>query len=490
MQGLTLALASLFTVTPLAGAKPNIVLVLADDMGYGDVRALNPKSGIPTPNLDRLAAGGMTFTDAHSPSAVCTPTRYATLTGRYCWRGRLKRGVLNGYSPPLIEDGRETIGSLLAAEGYHTACIGKWHLGLGFVREGGGQGEGKFGYTRALTDGPHTRGFAYSFVIPASLDFPPYVYIEDGTVTAPPDRVQPAAKFPGFLRRGPIGADFVMEDALDEIVGRAAAYLKARAADKEKPFFLYLPLTSPHKPVLPHARFRGKTKLGPYGDFVAQTDAAVGVVLDALEANGQDEDTLVIYTSDNGSFMFRQPGGGDHIDDETVQAYRPENHTANGVLRGTKADIWEGGHRVPFFARWPARVKPGSSCDHTITHTDIFATCAALAGAGLPEGAGEDSFSLLPLLAGEGAAFDRAPVINHSTNGTFAIRDGGWKLVLGNGSGGRQAPRGKPFGKPYQLYDLSADLGETEDLAGTYPDVVERLARRCEALRQAGRSRS
>ena len=472
-----------------AAKPPNIVFILADDLGYGDVQALNPKSKIPTPNLDRLAKGGMTFTDAHSPSAVCTPTRYGALTGRYCWRSRLKRGVQNGYGPPLIEPGRATVASFLRGKGYNTACVGKWHLGLGFVLRDGAKGKQDFDYTKPLTNGAHTHGFGFSHIIPASLDFPPYVFIRDGKVTAPPDREQPAVGFPGFLRKGPIGADFKMEDALDNIADTAVDYLGTRSLDSTGPFFLYLPLTSPHKPVLPHPRFRGKTEIGPYGDFVHQTDAMVGKVLDALDKHGLADDTLVFFTSDNGSFMHNKPGEPDHVDDEKIQAYRPEHHTANGSLRGTKADVWEAGHRVPFFARWPGKVKAGSKCDKTITHTDLFATCAAIVEAELPNDAAEDSFSWLPLLEGKDAEHKRAPVINHSANGTFAIRDSNWKLVLGNGSGGRQSPRGKPFGKPYELYDLGEDLAEKHNVAAKYPEIVKRLTASCNAIREAGRSR-
>ena len=314
------------------GAATNIVFILADDMGYGDVAALNPDSTIPTPHLDRLAKEGMTFTDAHSGSAVCTPTRYGVLTGRYCWRGRLKRGVLNGYGKPLIEEGRETVGSFLQKQGYATACVGKWHLGLGFVEKTGGQ-ENEFDYAQPLTDGAHTRGFDYSYIIPASLDFPPYVYIKDGKVTGQPDRTQRAQGFPAYLRKGPIGSDFQMEDALDHLLGEATSYIEKRE-NEEKPFFLYFPLTAPHKPVLPHKRFRGKSKLGPYGDFVMQVDATVGGVLEALDETGQTENTLIIYTSDNGSFMYRaEEGEPGHVIDVAEQSYQARHHTANGVYR-------------------------------------------------------------------------------------------------------------------------------------------------------------
>ncbi|MFP6875178.1 MAG: arylsulfatase [Verrucomicrobiales bacterium] len=475
--------------TGYGAEKPNIIFILADDLGFGDVHALNPASRIPTPNLDRLAKEGMCFTDAHSPSAVCTPTRYGVLTGRYCWRSRMKSGVLNGYSKPLIEPGRPTVASFLSKNGYHTACVGKWHLGLGFVQKENPGNKQDFDYSKSLADGAHTRGFDFSYIIPASLDFPPYVYIKNGRVTAAPDREQPATPFPAYLRRGPIGADFIMEDALDHLVDQATGFLASLKVPDKKPFFLYLPLSSPHKPVLPHRRFRGKTNLGPYGDFVHQTDAMVGKVLDALDSNGLTDNTLIFFTSDNGSFMYNKPGAPDHVDDRKVQAFRPGNHTANGSLRGTKADVWEAGHRVPFFARWPGTIKPGSKCEKTITHTDLFATCAALIGADLPGKAAEDSYSWLPLLENREDEFKRAPVINHSANGTFAIRDNDWKLILGNGSGGREAPRGKPFGKPYQLYDLNTDPGEKKNVAKKYPEIVRRLSSRCEAIRAAGHSR-
>lgn len=466
--------------------RPNIVFLLADDMGYGDVQALNPDSEIPTPHLDSLAADGMTFTDAHTPSAVCTPTRYGLLTGRYCWRTRLKRGVLNGYSEPLIQRERITVAEFLQDRGYRTGIVGKWHLGLGWV-----QGDdGEIDFSQPLTDGPHTHGFEFSHIIPASLDFPPYVYIENGEVTAVPESRQPAQPFPAFLREGEIAPDLSMEDVLDHLGQQAADYI-ARSAEGERPFFLYFPLTAPHKPVLPHPRFRGETDLGPYGDFIVQVDATVGMVLEALDAAGEREHTLVIYTSDNGSFMFRldDPEASDHTDDETIQAYRSDSHTANGIFRGTKADIWEGGHHVPFLARWPAEVAPGSEAAETICLTDFFATAADLVNADLPDEAAPDSFSLLPLLRGGTWSTPRAPVIHHSAAGMFAIRDGRWKLVLGNGSGGRETPRGSPFERPYALFDLSADPAEKYDLIDRHPQVARDLEQRCLEIRDAGRSR-
>ena len=457
-----------------AADRPNIIFILADDMGYGDVQALNANSKIPTPNLNRLAAEGMTFTDAHSPSAVCTPTRYATLTGRYSWRSRLKSGVLNGYGTPLIEAERPTVASHLKANGYHTAVIGKWHLGLGFQKDNAG----KWDWSKPLTYSPVDVGFERSLVIPASLDFPPYVYIEGHKITGLPNRKQPGQKFPGFLREGELGSDFSILDCLDVLTAKTAEHIKASAKQK-KPFFLYFPLTAPHKPVLPHPRFEGKSKLGPYGDFVIQVDWTVGQILDAIDEAGIAENTLVFYTSDNGSFMYRETNkeAPAHVKDATVQAYYEGNHTANGPLRGTKADIWEGGHRVPFFARWPKAVKAGSKCDVPICHVDLFATAAAVARTKLPspQAAAPDSFNWLPLLRGTPAKFKRAPVVNHSSAGMFAVREGDWKLILGNGSGGRQQPRGRRFSPPWQLYNLKDDLAETKNAYSTEPEVAARL---------------
>jgi len=463
---------------------PNVILIMADDMGYGDVHALNPDSRIPTPNLDGLARGGMSFTDAHTPSSVCTPTRYGLLTGRYCWRSRLKRGVLNGYSSRLIEPGRQTIGHVMQAAGYHTAIVGKWHLGLGWKKRAG-----ELDFTQAVEDAPNALGFDSSYIIPASLDFPPYVYLRDGRVTDPEVVTQPRQAFPAFLRQGPRSRDLVMEEALDHLTERAAGYIRERASSRQ-PFFLYFPLTAPHKPALPHRRFRGQSGLGDYGDFVTQVDWTVGQVLAAARRAGVEEDTLVIYTSDNGSYMHRydQADKPDHVDDAKIQGYRSERHRANGPLRGTKADVWEAGHRVPFLVRWPGHVAPGTRCSRTICLTDLLATCAELVGAGLRPDIGEDSVSFLPSLRGATPTGVRPPVVHHSAAGMFAIRSGKWKLVAGNGSGGRQRPKGKPFAKPYRLFDLSSDLAEANNVIDQHPEVARRLEASLARLRKDGRS--
>ena len=481
-------------------AKPNVVVILADDLGYGDVQARNPKSTIPTPHLNQLASEGMTFTDAHSPSAVCTPTRYGLMTGRYCWRSKLKRGVLGGYSEPLIEPGRPTIADRLSDAGYSTGAIGKWHLGMSLPmlkqsnRNEEKQGNGWAGdpgvdFAGKITNGPTHHGFDMYYGVTASLDMPPYVWVRDDGFTQLPSIQQPAVKFPHFVRKGPRSKDFIISDVLDRLTEEAVTYIKKNAA-KEQPYFLYMPLTGPHKPTQPHARFRGKTELGEYGDFVHQVDWTVGQVLEAIESTGESDNTIVFFTSDNGSYMYRydEDEKPDHTDNETIQGFRAENHAANAWLRGTKADVWEGGHRVPTFVRWPGKVAAGSLSNATVCHVDIYATIADIAGIKLSKDEAEDSLSWTSIISGD-LNHRGAPVINHSASGMFAIRDGAWKLVAGNGSGGRQQPKGKPFAGPFELYDLEADIAETTNVAKEHPEVVKQLTAKLEQIRSSGRSR-
>ena len=369
-------------------ATPNVVLILADDLGWGDVGAMHPASAIRTPHIDRLADEGMRFVDAHSPSGVCTPTRYALLTGRYTWRTRLTRGVLGGYSPPLLEPDRPTLGTLLQAQGYRTAAIGKWHLGMDLPyldptaeRSEPWEGDPGIDFGGVITDSPVHHGFDEYFGVSASLDMAPYVYIRDDRFTALPTHEQPAVPFPYFIRHGPRADDFVIDEVLDRLVEEAVGFID-RSAQTGDPFFLYFPLTAPHKPTQPHERFRGGTGLGEYGDFVAQVDDAVGQVLAALDRSGAGDETLVIFTSDNGSYMYRRDDAApDHVDDPSIQAYRVGRHRSNADWRGTKADIWEGGHRVPFVARWPGVVEPGSESTATVVHADLYATLADIVGA-------------------------------------------------------------------------------------------------------------
>lgn len=461
-------LAALLSSTPAfaQAVQPNIVYILADDLGYGDVQCLNPQRGkIATPHIDRMAAQGMIFTDAHSGSSVCSPTRYGILTGRYSWRSRLQSGVLNGYGTPLIPAERLTVPALLKQHGYATACIGKWHLGMDIDKNNP---------SPVIGNGPTARGFDMYFGISASLDMPPFAFIEGDRFT------EPLTATKTWLRAGPAGEKFEAVDVLPTFTRKAVEYVTNQAAARA-PFFLYLPLTSPHTPILPAKEWQGKSNLGAYGDFVMQTDWAVGEVLAAVEKAGVSGSTLVILTSDNGC---SKAAGIDELE--------KNGHFPSADLRGSKADIFEGGHRVPFVVRWPDRVKAGSVSAQTVCLTDLMATCAEIVGAKLPDNAGEDSFSILPVLTGT----DRAPVhevvVHHSINGSFAIRQGKWKLELCADSGGWSAP--KPGSKEArglpqdQLYDLSADRAEAANLHAEYPDIVTRLTKRLENIIADGRS--
>lgn len=468
-------LLSACSTKPKVPQAPNVVIILADDMGFGDVQALNENSQIPTPNLNRLAEEGVTFTDAHTPSAVCTPTRYGLLTGRYCWRSRLKKGVLNGYGAPLIEKERPTIASLLKSANYKTGIVGKWHLGLGFQKDA----DGKFDFSLPITHSPNDAGFDYSYVIPASLDFPPYIYVQNHEITEFPSEPVEKHDFPAYWRKGERSPEFIMEETLDHLVGKANDYIEENA-NKENPFLLYFPLTAPHKPVLPHKRFKGSTELGPYGDFVHQVDFAVGEVLKKLDELKITENTLVIYTSDNGSFMHRYPAFvEDHVDDETIQGYAANHHTSNGVFRGTKADIFDAGHHVPFFVRWPEKLEAGKKVANTVCLTDVFATLADILNIQPDTGSREDSYSFNELFYGTGSSYSRPPIIHHSSAGMFAIRKGDWKLILGNGSGGRAIPKGKVFQEPYQLFNMKEDIGETVDVISKHPKIAAELEKDC-----------
>lgn len=492
---LAFALCSLCLLVRQADAEtPNVVLILADDMGYGDVQVLNSHSKIPTPNLNRLAADGLTFTDAHTPSAVCTPTRYGLLTGRYCWRTHLKRGVLGGYSKPLIKPDRATIGTMLKRAGYRTGAVGKWHLGMALPlsdknadttvwKENPG-----IDFGGVISDSPIHHGFDYYFGVSASLDMAPYVYVRNDRYTMLPTLTQPAVKFPHFVRKGPRATDFVIDEVLDKLTEEATGFI-AESAKGEKPFFLYMPLTGPHKPTQPHARFKGKTELSEYGDFVHQVDWTVGQVLKSIDDAGIGKNTLVVFTSDNGSYMHRynQSDKKDHTDDDSIQAFRSGNHTANGVLRGTKTDIWEAGHRVPLFARWPGHIDAGAKSNATVCLTDIYATLAEVTEQSLSNDEAEDSVSMIPAIQGQRAGRG-VPIIHHSAGGMFAIRDGDWKLVAGNGSGGREAPRGKPDARPFQLFNLAKDLSEENDVAAAHPEIVKRLTATLMNIRDSGRS--
>ena len=464
------------TPTASTSNQPNIVFILADDMGYGDPGVYNPDSKIPTPYMDQIANEGIRFMDAHSPSGVCTPTRYGLLTGRYSWRTRLKKGVTRGYSANLIDTTRTTLATLLKQQGYHTAIIGKWHLGLG--------SEEPLDYSKTLSPGPRAHEFDYFFGIPASLDMIPYVYVEnEQVVELPTDSVGPSGYEYGgpYWRAGPIAPSFKHIDVLPDITVKAVEYINERAEDAAAPpFFLYFPLPAPHTPWLPTEEFKGTSSAGEYGDFTVQVDHTVGRVLEALDQHGFSDNTLIIVASDNGSFWIQ----------EDIERY---DHLSNLNLRGIKADIYEGGHRVPLIARWPQTIAPGSVNNDVVSLTDFLATFADILDVQLKENEGEDSFSLLPLLEGRSdQSYNRDHAIHHSSEGMFAIRKGDWKLIEGRGSGGFSLPRfvepgpGEPAG---QLYNLTNDPQETQNLYLEHPEIVQELSDLLGTYRDEGRSR-
>ena len=450
-------------------AHPNIIFVMADDMGYGDLQSYNPESKIKTPHLARLAKEGRRFTDAHAPAAVCVPTRYGLMTGRYPFRMNRGRG-------PLLEPKRPTLPSVLKQAGYQTAMIGKWHLGV--------EHEKNPSADQQLGGGPIDHGFDHFYGIPASLDIPPYYWIYDDRPVAPPSEKIGDNNTPGwtriqgaFWRAGGIAPDYKHIDVLPIIRDRSADYIQT-AAKSNNPFFLYVALPAPHTPWLPTKRFEGKTQVSDYGDFVLMVDDLVGRLLGALDKTKQTEETLFIFTSDNGPVWYSQD----------VEKY---SHSSVGPLRGMKGDAWEGGHRMPFIARWPGRIPAGSQSAEVICHTDMIATAAAITNQNLPANAGEDSYNLLPALTGKRGKTIREATVHQSSRRYLAIRQGNWKLIPGLGSGGFSKPstvkpkKGEPAG---QLYNLKNDLGEENNLYAKHPKIVKRLTTLLEKYKSGNRS--
>lgn len=455
--------------------KPNILFILADDMGWGDVGAYNPHSAIPTPNLDRIARQGMRFTDMHASSAVCTPSRYSILTGQYPWRATDKPGAINGYAPSLIKQGRLTVAGLLKKAGYYTAGVGKWHLGLGEERP--------TDYSKPFHPAPTDHGFDYYYGLPASLDMAPYLYFENDRAVAPPtarteDHGGENGPYGAFWRGGAMMPGFDFDQVTPHFTAKAVEIIE-RQAKGTQPFFLYFALPSPHTPWLPLPEYRGKSRAGDYGDFVVQADAMIGKVLAALEDNGIADDTLVYFTSDNGAMW----------DEERIERY---GHRANADWRGRKADVWEAGHRIPCIVKWPGRVPAGSVSDEMLSLTDFMATVAAVTGQDLPDDAAEDSFNALPVLEGRNRKPIRETIIQESGKGLRSIREGDWKLELGLGSGGFSQPikvEPVPGGPEGQLYNLKSDPGERNNLWSEHPEIVERLFRKLKEAEAAGRTR-
>jgi len=486
---LATSLLSFASLRGAGSARPNILFILADDMGRGDLSSYNPHSAWRTPNVDELAGDGMMFSDAHSASAVCSPSRYCILTGRYSWRSSLKQGVGSGFSKPIIEPKRMTVASYLKAQGYTTGMIGKWHLGLSWAGDNPSQGADDLDptdgepqmrpkeahppkpaavdYSKPFRGGPTDIGFDSFLGIAASLDMPPYVWLRNDKAISPPTHWLKKSPLPAMWRAGPEADDFAPVDVLPRLVRSAVGFI-GRQKDKKDPFFLYLALTAPHTPIVPAEGFKGETHTTVYGDFCVQVDDAVGQVLAALEEYHLDQNTLVIFTSDNGC--------SPSADFAELKKF---NHDPQIGLRGEKADIYEGGHRIPFIVRWPGKVAAASSSPQVICQGDFMATCAELLGAPLPGSAGEDSISFLPaLLKTDGRKPLREAIVHHSINGSFAIRQGPWKLCLCPDSGGwsdpkpGHAPAGSP---PFQLFNLSDDPAETRNVSRENPEIVHRL---------------
>jgi arylsulfatase A-like enzyme len=440
----------------LAQSRPNIVLILADDLGIGDVSGYNPASKITTPNMDSLAKQGVRFTDAHSNSSVCTPTRYGILTGRYAWRTRLKTGVLDGHDKTLIEADRMTLASMLKQKGYATACVGKWHLGLDWVAPQN--------YAKGFKHGPRSNGFDYFFGIPASLDMDDYAYLENDTLVEAPSKSIAGSPNPAFWRAGQIAPGFKHIEVVPTVTEKALAWMRMQHYDSPAtPIFLYLPLPSPHTPHVPMPAFVGSSQAGPRGDYVCETDWAIGRVLKTLDSLGLAPNTLVMVASDNGA----------HVTIKSAE----KTHTPHMFYKGQKADIFEAGHRIPLIARWPGVIRGGRVSSQLVCLTDFMATTAAITGFPLPVSAGEDSYSFLPALLDKATTGNvREAIVHHSMHGTFAIRKGNMKLTLDNmGSGGFTAPA--QVAGPGTLYDMDDNPQEdvAKNLYASKPEVVKEL---------------
>lgn len=470
--------------------KPNIIYILADDLGYGDIGAFNPDGKIKTPHIDQLAKDGMKFTDAHSPSAVCTPTRYGIITGRYSWRSKLKNGVLTGKSKALIPNSRTTVASMLKKGGYTTSFIGKWHLGWDWAEKDsanfGGEGWNatdfdNLDFTKPVMNSPKELGFDYSYGHSGSLDMAPYVYLENGNITAAVDTITEDTGKYTWWRKGPTAADFVHDDVTPNFFRKAMDYVTDKAND-ENPFFMYLALPSPHTPILPTEEWLGKSELNPYGDFVVMIDDYMGKLLKVVEEQGIAENTIIIFTSDNGC--------SPQADFEVLAN---KGHDPSSIYRGHKADIYEAGHRVPFIVKWPGIIAPNAVSDQTICHTDLMATCAAIADVTLADDEAEDSFSMLPLLNGDDITnFSREATVHHSINGSFAIRKDNFKLIFCPGSGGWSYPipgKDDMTDLPkFQLYDLKVDPSEENNLFENHPEKVDELKTLMASYIENGRS--
>ncbi len=467
--------------------KPNIILFLADDLGYGDLQCYNSKSKIPTPNINELAKDGMLFSDAHASSSVCTPTRYGLLTGRYSWRTDLKEGVLGLYSEPLIETERLTLPKMLKEQGYNTACFGKWHLGMEWGTKNNeslpklldrNYDISVIDHKKEIKGGPLTAGFDYYYGVDVP-NYPPYCFIENNKVVDIPTIPKPETM---YGHDGLMVPNWKLEDVLPTITEKAISFINnlSENSKKEKPFFMYFSSTAPHAPILPAKQYQGKSKAGPYGDLVVQVDDIVGQIKEALENKDLAKNTIFIFTSDNGSPAV---AGDSYTHGKDFKGFgslmKKFGHDPNFPLRGMKADSWEGGHRVPFIVKWPNHINEGKISSDLVSTIDVMATIASIVNYPISNGRIEDSFDMKKnLLNEEENAPVRSSLIHHSGRGGFSIRKGKWKLINHLGSFGKSQPRyvehekGKPEG---QLYDMVNDPKETKNMWSEYPEVVEHL---------------
>ena len=477
-------------LSPKKIIHPNIIYILADDLGYGDLSIYNEASKIKTPHLDQLARQGMRFMDMHSTSSVCTPTRYSILTGEYAWRTSLKMGVLWSYGPLMIPDEKETVAKLLKRNGYQTAVVGKWHLGLDWQLKSDPQPnqviqndwglitdykEEIIDFSKNPTKGPTQVGFDYSYILPASLDIPPYAYLENEKITQPVTSYTDGSNLEGdrdydFWRPGPMAEGFDFYEVLPNFIDKAKAFIK-KTQQKKAPFFLYLSLAGPHTPWVPKAKAPYSSKAGMYGAFVEMVDEQLGQLFAYIDEQGIGEETMVIFTSDNGPYW--KP--------HHIEKY---NHKAAAQLRGMKGDIYDAGHRVPFLVRWPAKVSPGSMAQGASSLANFYATVADLLG--IPSKA-LDSNSLLGQLTDSDFQQQAQPVIHHSSRGHFAIRYGDWKMIEKRGSGGFNPPASQPTPpgeRPQRLFNLKEDPSELNDVSQEYPQKLEQLIQQLDSIKQ------
>ena len=460
---------------PISSTEPNVILFLADDMGYGDVSGLNPDSKIRTRNLDAMCSNGIAFTDAHASSALSTPSRYSILTGRYPWRTALKSGVRNGYGNPLIAAERSTIADMFTGAGYATACIGKWHLGWNW---NGGNSQGSADYTKPISRGPVDHGFQYFYGIAASLDMPPYIYLENNSVVQVPTVTMPARTGVELMREGPAGADFVPEAVLPTLLGKSLEYIVGRKG-KEDPFFLYIPITGPHTPILPSKEFQGKSIIGVYGDFVLQIDDMIGQIVAKLKETDQYDNTIIMFTTDNGCASY--------IGVKNMEAM---GHYPSYVYRGYKTDAFEGGHRIPLIVSWGDRLTARQD-NSPVSLTDFYATFTDMTGSTLQDNEAEDSFSFWPVVESGGRG-ERQSIVATSGEGYFTYTKNYLKLIFWAGSGGDSSPTASQIsGLPeMQLYDLLKDPGEKTNLINDpdYADEVSEMTADMRKILTDGRS--